>query len=115
MRLPSALVLRILNCKGEYKMNNRTVGIIVTVITAIVCLCASIFSCVWGILIATNTPLNVTSGGEQSIQTAPAPVGYVLLCLTVIFIAVPIVVGFFMLRNKPAAPSDLNQPIPPAS
>lgn len=96
-------------------MNNRTVGIIVTVITALVCLCAAIFACVWGIIIATNTPINLTSGGQQSTETLPAPVGYVLLCLSVLFVAVPIAVGFFMLRKKPETTPASNEPLPPAS
>jgi len=38
--------------------------------------------------------------------------GFVFLCLSVIFIAIPIVVGFFMLRKKPEATVGSEQ-IPP--
>ncbi len=99
-------------------MNNRTVGIIATVVTALICGCSAIMSCVWGGLIATNTPINVTSGGVESSQTLPAPVGYVLLCLSIIFVIVPIAVGFFTLRKKPdtaAAVPTSNPPLPPTS
>ncbi len=102
-------------------MNNKTVGIIATVISALVCGCAAIFACIWGVLIATNTPLNVTSNGVQSVQTLPAPVGFVLLCLSVLLILVPAAVGFFTLRNKKPAPAAAtaapgnDEPLPPAS
>jgi len=97
-------------------MNNRTVGIIATVVSALICGCAAIFACVWGMLIATNTPITMTSGGEQSVQTLPTPVGYVLLCLSLLFVVVPVVVGFVTLRKKPqaAVPAN-NEPLPPAS
>ena len=98
-------------------MNNRTIGIIATVASALICGCSAIFACIWGALIATNTPITMTSGGEQSIQTLPAPVGYVLLCLSLLLVAVPVVVGFVTLRKKPqaaAAPIN-NGPLPPAS
>lgn len=95
-------------------MDKRTTGIIATVISALICGCAAIFACVWGIIVATNTPINVTNNGQQSTQSLPTPVGYVLLCLSILFILVPIAVGFFTLRNKPAAP-DNNEPIPPAA
>jgi hypothetical protein len=39
----------------------------------------------------------------------------VLVCLSVIFIAIPIVVGFLSLRKKPAAAPINNEPVPPAS
>jgi len=97
-------------------MNNRTVGIIATVVSALICGCAAIFACVWGMLIATNTPITMTSGGEQSVQTLPTPVGYVLLCLSLLFVVVPVVVGFVTLRKKPQAAVPVNnEPLPPAS
>jgi hypothetical protein len=36
------------------------------------------------------------------------------LCFSVIFIAIPIVVGFFMLRKKPGVPAN-SEPLPPTS
>ncbi len=97
--------------------NNRTLWIIVTVVTAVVCCCSAILSGVFGGLIASGTPFNVTdSSGNTTLQTFPSPVGYVLLCLTVLFILVPVAVGFFTLRRKPApAVPTNNEPLPPAS
>lgn len=97
--------------------NNRLIGIIVTVLTALICCCAAIFSGVWGGIIASGAPINVTdSGGISTPQTFPVPVGYVLLCLSVIFVLVPVAVGFFTLRKKPQAAVQVNNdPLPPAS
>lgn len=99
-------------------MDKKTVGIIATVVTALVCGCTSLFTCIWGILIATGSPINTTVGDVHSVQTFPPTVGYVLLCLTVLLILVPVAVGFFTLRKKPedavVAPSS-DEPLPPTS
>jgi uncharacterized membrane protein len=96
-------------------MDKRTVGIIATVLSALVCGCTAIFACVWGVVSVTGTPINLTANGQQSMQTLPPTVGYVLLCLSVLFVAVPFVVGFLTLRKKPQPPVVDNEPIPPAS
>ena len=95
-------------------MNKRTVGIIATVISALVCGCTSIFACVWGILIATNTPITLTSGTNVSQETLPPTIGYVLLCLSILLILVPAAIGFFALRIKPETLAN-DEPMPPAS
>lgn len=82
-------------------MDKKTVGIIATVLTALLCGCLSIFTCSFGILIATETPFDTTVNGVESVETFPPTIGYVLLCLTVIFLLVPVAVGFFTLRKKP--------------
>jgi len=95
-------------------MDKRTIGIIATVLTALICGCASIFSCVWGILITTGQTIDVTSNGITSPQTLSPTIGYVLLCLTVLMISVPILVGFFTLRKKPEADATIGD-VPPTS
>jgi uncharacterized membrane protein len=95
-------------------MDKKMIGIIATVITALCCGCVALMSCIFGGMIAANVPFNVTSNGEQSVQTFPSAIGYVLLCLSVIFIIIPIAVGFFTLRKKPEA-IITNETIPPAS
>ena len=82
-------------------MQNRTLAIVITVITTLACGCASIFSCVWGFLIASGTPIDVTNNGVTTPQTVSPAIGYVLLCLTILMILVPAGVGFFTLRQKP--------------
>lgn len=82
-------------------MEKRTIGIIATVLTALACGCASLFSCIWGFLIASGTPIDVTTNGITTPQTFSPAIGYVLLCLSVVMILVPVAVGFFTLRKKP--------------
>jgi hypothetical protein len=95
-------------------MNNRTIAIIATVATALICGCAAIIACVWGVLIASETPITITSGGEVGVQTFPPTIGYVLVCLSLLFILVPVGVGLFTLRKKPETlPPD--EPVPPAA
>jgi hypothetical protein len=52
----------------------------------------------------------------NSTQGMPPTLGYVFLCLSVIIIIIPVVVGFFMLRKKPDAvvPTG-DEPLPPVS
>ena len=90
-------------------MPNRTLGVVATIITALACGCASIFSCIWGFLIATGSPINVTSNGVTTPQVLSPTIGYVLLCLTLLMILVPVAVGFFTLRKKPES-SDVESP-----
>jgi len=110
-------------------MDKKTVGIIATVLSALICGCTSIFTCVWGVLLATETPIDTNFGGVESVETFPPTIGYVLLCLTVILVLVPVAVGFFTLRKKPEdAPAVVDaesspkpvepvddEPLPPAS
>ena len=91
-------------------MQNRNLAIIINVIATLVCGCASIISCVWGFLIASGTPVNVTNNGVTTPQVLSPAIGYTLLCLTIFMILVPVAVGFFTLRKRPDAMSDL----PPA-
>lgn len=93
-------------------MQNRTIGIIATVLSALACGCASLFSCIWGFTIASGNPIDVTANGVTTPQTVSPVIGYGLLCLSLFMILVPVAVGFFTLRRKPEA---INAPIPPAS
>lgn len=82
-------------------MQNRTLGFVLTAVTLFVCGCAGLFSCVWGFFIATGQPIELTSNGVSTQQTFPAEIGFVLLCLSLLFVLTPAVVGFFTLRKKP--------------
>lgn len=93
-------------------MQNRTVGIVATVITALFCGCLSIISCVWGFIISSGQPIDVTSNGVTTPQTLSPTIGYVLLCVSLLMILVPVVVGFFTLRKKP---DTSGVDVPPAS
>ena len=92
-------------------MDKKTTGIVVTVATALICGCCSLFMCIMGFgTITGNGTYDLGSSGGAM----PPAAGYAFLCLSVIAIIVPIVVGFFMMRKKPEAPAS-NEPLPPAS
>ncbi|HSG44428.1 MAG TPA: hypothetical protein VLA72_14860, partial [Anaerolineales bacterium] len=71
-----------------------------TVVSAFICGCASIFSCVWGVVIVSGQPIDVTSNGATTPEVLSPTIGYVLLCLTVLMITIPVAVGFFTFRKK---------------
>lgn len=81
-------------------MQKRTIGIIATVISALVCGFTSLFAGIWGILIASGTPIDITSNGTTTSQTVSPTIGYALLLLTVVLILVPVVIGYFTFRKK---------------
>ena len=99
-------------------MDKRTIGIIATVGTGILCGCCALFSCFMGI--TTLTGNNTYTLGD-TVGDTPASFGFVFLCLSVILIAVPVVVGIITLRKKPedevleAMATDVDEPLPPAS
>jgi len=90
-------------------MQNRTIAMIATAVTALVCGCASLFSCIWGFLIARGTPFQVTSNGSTTPQTFLPAIGFALLCLSLVLILIPVAVGFFTLRKKSES-ADVNVP-----
>ena len=97
-------------------MDKRQTGMIATISTALLCGCPGLFMCFLG---ATSVFASFVPGADINIggNTDPASattMGFVFLCLSVIFIIIPIAVGFFMLRKKPEALAN-NEPLPPAS
>jgi hypothetical protein len=94
-------------------MQNRTTATIITVVTAVICGCAGLLACVFGIFGALQLPFQTNVNGVTGNSPMPRTLGIVLLCLSVLFIAVPVGVGFVTLRRKPAAATP-SEPIPPA-
>lgn len=95
-------------------MDKRQQGIIATVATALTCGCCGLFTCLFGAITATGSmPYTTTVNGVESSGMLPPAVGFVLLCVSVILIAIPVVVGVITLRKKP---EDLgNEPLPPVA
>lgn len=95
-------------------MERRTVGIIATIATVLLCACPGLFLCLFGGLTAAGqgTYTQAIMGSTGKGQIAPG-VGVALLCLGIILVAIPIVVGFFTLRKKPEGTS-VGQ-VPPAA
>jgi len=100
-------------------MEKRQIGLIATIATVLCCglpgcgsLCmGGMFAFVGGIPGA-----DIDVGGSSD-PAAAIGLGIAMLCVGLIFIAIPVAVGFFTLRNKPAvveAPVS-SEPFPPAS
>ena len=97
-------------------MDDKTKGIIATIASVILCGCPGLFFCIFGAFTASgNMPFNTELNGVSNSGTLPPTAGFVLVCLSLIFIAIPVVVGFLTLRSKPAAELNNNEPLPPAS
>jgi len=78
-------------------MDNKTKGIVATVLQ----------STMW---MSRFVPVHLRCGNRVRWRTftlgsesgnIPPTTGYVLLCLSIIMVLIPLVVGFFMLRKKP--------------
>jgi hypothetical protein len=94
-------------------MQNRNAGIIATIASVVLCGCPALFLCIFGAVTATgNMPYSTQLNDITKSGTLPSTVGYVLLCLSLIFILIPVAVGFFTLRKKPEATTE---EIPPAA
>ena len=96
-------------------MDKKTTGIIATVATALLCGCPGLFGMCWGLIAAVASQIpgaNIDIGGSSDPTTALMS-GIGALCLGVIFVAIPIIVGVVMLRKKPEAAPVPDEPIPP--
>ncbi len=90
-------------------MDKKTVGLIATVATALLCGCPGIFLCVFGAASALGS--GTFEFGEQSGNIPPA-MGIPILCIGLLLMVVPVGVGFFTLRRKPE-PVSIDEPLPP--
>ncbi len=98
-------------------MENRTAAIIATIAAVLLCGCPGIFLCIFGALTAAGVMQgNTEFNGITNTGAVPTGYGYALLCIALIFILIPILVGFFTLRQKPAAAPLVppSGPLPPA-
>jgi hypothetical protein len=100
-------------------MDKRTVGIVATVAAVLLCGCPGLLAVFMGAIFALVSFVpnaNIDIGGSHDPKAALA-VGGTALCLGIIFIIIPIVVGFLTLRKKPAAATIPipNEPLPPTS
>ena len=97
-------------------MDTKTKGIVSTIAAVVLCGCPGLFLCFFG---AMSTFVSAIPGadidvGGSSDPAAATAMGIGTLCLSLIFIAIPIAVGYFTLRKKPEAVIT-NEPLPPAS
>ena len=97
-------------------MDTKTKGIVATIAAVVLCGCPGLFMCFFG---ATSILASQTPGADIDVMGSSDPasamtMGFVFLCLSFIFILIPIAVGFFMLRKKPEVVSS-TEPLPPTS
>ena len=83
---------------------NRNTAIIATVASAVVCGCPGLAAACWGLISAAVSFIpgaDINIGGSSDPSSA-LTAGLGALCAGLIFIAIPVVIGFFTLRRKPA-------------
>ena len=103
-------------------MNNKNTSIIATIAAVVLCGCPGLFGLCYGVtfLFAGLVPGSEIDVFGSSDPTSAITMGLGSLCVSVIFIAIPIVVWFVTRPKNPAGslPSDVpgtNEPLPPAS
>ena len=99
------------------KKPNKTGAIIGTILAILLCGCPGLSMCVLGIWAATGSmPDSFQFFGDYG--NLPGWIGFVMLCVSLIFIAIAILVPVLTLRNKKTAPVDIlppQEPLPPAA
>lgn len=97
-------------------MDKKTTGIVVTIVSVVLCGCPGLFICLFGGISALGA--GTYELGDE-LGGIPSGVGFAILCVGILFTLIPVVVGFFMLRNKTdstdiADESETDETIPPA-
>lgn len=98
-------------------MSNRNTTLIATIVATVFCGCPGLLGLCFG---ATSLFASFAPGAEIDVFGSSDPrsataMGLVVLCLSVIFIAVPIVTWFVARRRELTGSLAHNEPIPPAS
>jgi hypothetical protein len=98
------------------KKENKTMAIVGTVAAILLCGCPGLSLCGFGIWGATGTMSDFINGYGEF----PSWVGFALLCVAIIFVAIAVVVPILLLRKKKPAAAVVEvlppqEPLPPAS
>ena len=97
------------------KKENRTWAIVGTIAAILLCGCPGLTMCLFGAYAATGK-MGDFSGTYGS--NLPGWVGFALICLALIFIAIAVVVPILLLRKKKTPAMEVlppQDPLPPAS
>ncbi|MFH1185008.1 MAG: hypothetical protein V1755_08220, partial [Chloroflexota bacterium] len=78
------------------------------------CGCPGLFLCLFGGLAAAGAPVTTEWQGVTNTAPMESTTAFALLCVGVIFLVIPIVVGFLTLRKK-GVPADVAGPMPPTA
>jgi uncharacterized membrane protein YhdT len=98
----------------EPKKENKTWPIVGTVAAILLCGCPGLSLCLFGAYTATGKMPDFFNG----YGSFPGWIGFALLCVAIIFIAIAVVVPILLLRKKKTAPADVlppQEPLPPAA
>lgn len=97
-------------------MERKQTGIIATIVATLLCGCPGLFSLCLGALTASAAYF---PGAEIDIFGSDSPqaalnTGLIALCVGLLLVAIPVLVGFLTLRKRPAAaPASPDEPLPP--
>ncbi|MBI3164425.1 MAG: hypothetical protein IPG44_11325 [Anaerolineales bacterium] len=96
-------------------MNNKNTGLIATIASVVLCGCPGLFMCFFG---ATSAFVSFVPGADINVNgssdpTSATAMGIGSICLSLVFIAIPIAVWYFTMRKKAGASND--EPLPPVS
>ena len=96
-------------------MQNRTTGIILTLIAVLLCGCPGLASLCYGLVFATGG-LFPGSTSTSNAPLATLTTGLALVCAGAVFLIIPVAVGILTLRRRPLEvnPKYANEEIPPA-
>jgi len=97
-------------------MDKKTTGIIATVATGLLCGCPGLFSLCMGAMYAVVSQVpdaQIDMFGSSNPADA-LTFGIGGICLGIVLVAIPIVVGVLMLRKKQEAAPVSDEPLPPA-
>ena len=96
-------------------MKNKNSGMIALIAAVLLCGCPGLFAACWGGLTAVISFMpgaDINIGGSSDPRAALLS-GLGTLCVGILFIAIPVAIGFFTLRRKPEA-VDTIETAPPA-
>jgi hypothetical protein len=91
-------------------MENKNFGIAITIVAVLLCGLPGLVSLCIGLIVAID-------GSFLGEPRSDLLVSFSLLCISVIFLAIPIVAGFFTFRKRTPTKMDIptDEPIPPPS
>lgn len=82
----------------------RQTGLILTIVSAVLCGCPGLFSCFWGLIASVVSFMpnaDIDIGGSSDPMAALAA-GAGAICLGIIFVAIPVALWFFTVKGKSA-------------
>jgi len=96
-------------------MNNKNTRMIALVAAVLLCGCPGLLALCWGSLAAVVSFMpgaDINIGGSSE-PAAALSSGLGSVCLGILFLAVPVAVGFFALRKQPDAVQDTPNDVQP--